>query len=196
MNSSSLNPSDSAQPSSAPASIEFYKEQAYSSQVSVGYLMRRIVSLLAQELDHAMEPHGLTNAQWFPLLKLSSGQAHTAAELARSCELDASAITRLLDRLEDKDLCQRVRSSEDRRVVNLALTEEGQKSAALIPGVLCQVQNRLLAGFSEAEWHQLTGLLQRLLDNAQREFVPLAPGASSSFSTSMLGDDLDFKGKK
>jgi DNA-binding MarR family transcriptional regulator len=174
----------------------FYKEQNYSAQVSVGYLMRRIVSLLAQELDHAMEPHGLTNAQWFPLLKLSQGQAHTAAELARCCELDASAITRLLDRLEDKALCQRVRSSEDRRVVNLALTEEGQKAAAVIPGVLCQVQNRLLSGFSEGEWQLLTGLLQRLLDNAQREFVLPVPGVASTFSTSMLDTDLDFKGKK
>jgi len=151
-------------------SIEFYKAPEYASQVSVGYLIRRIFNLMSHELDHAMEPHGLTNAQWLPLMKLSAGQAHTAAELSRCCELDASAITRLLDRLEDKALCQRVRSSEDRRVVNLALTPEGHQAAEVIPEVLCQVQNRLLSGFSEAEWAQLKSLLQRLVDNAQREF--------------------------
>ena len=168
-----------------PEVIEFYQPQTYSSQVSLGYLMRRIVTLLSQELDHAMEPHGLTNAQWLPLMKLSAGQAHTAAELARCCELDASAITRLLDRLEDKALCQRIRSSEDRLVVNLALTEEGARAASVIPGVLCEAQNRLLSGFSHAEWEQLKSLLQRLLDNAQREF-----------SASMLDLDLESKEKK
>jgi DNA-binding MarR family transcriptional regulator len=154
-------------------SIEFYKASEYASQVSVGYLIRRIFNLMSHELDQAMEPHGLTNAQWLPLMKLSAGQAHTAAELSRCCELDASAITRLLDRLEDKALCQRVRSSEDRRVVNLALTSEGHQAAEVIPEVLCQVQNRLLSGFSEAEWAQLKSLLQRLVDNAQREFSAL-----------------------
>lgn len=163
----------STQPKAAltpPETPAFYQADQYGAQLSVGYLMRRIVTLLAQELDHAMAPHGLTNAQWLPLMRLDSGHAHTAAELARCCELDASAITRLLDRLEEKALCQRVRSSADRRVVNLALTDEGHKAAAVIPGVLCDAQNRLLSGFSQAEWTQLQQLLQRMLDNAQREF--------------------------
>ena len=38
-------------------------------------------------------------------------------------------MTRLLDRLESKGLCKRLRSTDDRRVVNVALTDEGQKAA-------------------------------------------------------------------
>ena len=82
-------------------------------------------------------------------------------------------MTRLLDRLEAKQLCRRVRSSEDRRVVNLELTEAGSAAAQGIPATLCGVQNALLAGFSEEEWHTLKSYLRRMLDNAQTLNSPL-----------------------
>ena len=70
-----------------------------------------------------------------------------------------------LDRLEAKGLVARVRSSEDRRVVNLELTREGRLAAKEIPAVLCKVQNAFLEGLSVAEWQQLKDLLRRILAN-------------------------------
>lgn len=156
-------------PPPAPAVTEFYRAGSYNAEDSIGYLMRRSISHLAQQVDRAMEPNGLTNAQWVPLLKLHLGQASTVAELARSCEMDAGAMTRLLDRLETKGLCRRQRSSEDRRVVNLALTEEGSEAAQEIPAVLSRVQNALLAGFTHEEWQTLKNYLRRMLENAQNQ---------------------------
>jgi DNA-binding MarR family transcriptional regulator len=89
------------------------------------------------------------------------------AELARECLLDTGAMTRLLDRLEAKGLCRRVRSLADRRVVNIELTDEGRAAAEQVPHILSRVQNEHLAGFSAAEWEQLKGYLRRILDNAQ-----------------------------
>jgi len=145
----------------------FYRARGYGAEESVGYLMRRVVLSIAQGVDQRLEPVGLTNAQWVPLLKLHLGQAATVAELARGCQVDAGSMTRMLDRLETKGLIRRVRSTEDRRVVNLELTEEGRAAARQIPGVLCEVQNAHLAGFSQAEWVALKDGLRRMLDNAQ-----------------------------
>ena len=144
----------------------FYRPENYQPDESVGYLMRRIMNTVALEIDREMGPKGLTNAQWIPLFKLSIGSASTVAELARECQLDAGAMTRLLDRLETKGLLRRVRTSEDRRVVNLELTDEGRAAAQQIPGVLCRVQNAHMQGFSHAEWNTLKSLLRRILDNA------------------------------
>ncbi|MDE2605239.1 MAG: MarR family transcriptional regulator [Burkholderiales bacterium] len=127
--------------------------------------MRRIITLVAAEVDKAFEPQGLTSAQWVPLFKLYHGDARTVAELARESQLDTGAMTRLLDRLEAKGLVTRVRSSEDRRVVNLELTKEGREAAQEIPQVLCKVQNAFLQGLSVEEWQQLKDLLRRILDN-------------------------------
>lgn len=147
--------------------IDFYRAEGYLPDDSVGYLMRRIIALVSQGVERQLEPTGLTNAQWVPLLKLYMGCASTAAELARQCDLDAGSMTRLLDRLEAKELCRRIRSSVDRRVVNLELTDAGRAAAQEIPGILCGVQNALLAGFSVEEWKTLQGYLRRILDTAQ-----------------------------
>lgn len=147
--------------------VEFYRAENYKPDDSIGYLMRRILSLIAHGVERELEPTGLTNAQWVPLLKLHMGRASTVAELARECELDAGSMTRLLDRLEAKQLCRRVRSSHDRRVVNLELTDAGRAAARDIPVTLSRVQNAHLAGFSVEEWQILKGYLQRILDTAQ-----------------------------
>ena len=145
----------------------FYEADTYTADKSVGYLLRRITALLGQSLEHEFEPCGLTNAQWLPLLKLYWGHASTVAELARGCDLDAGSMTRLLDRLESKHLLRRERSADDRRVVNLELTDAGRAVASGIPDVLCRVQNVHLAGFTKAEWETLVGLLTRVLATAQ-----------------------------
>jgi DNA-binding MarR family transcriptional regulator len=152
--------------------VEFYRAEGYKPDESVAYLMRRIISVASQQIERELEPTGLTNAQWVPLLKLYMGYASTVAELARSCELDAGSMTRLLDRLEAKQLCRRVRSSDDRRVVNLELTEAGRTAAKGIPEILCRVQNAHLSGFSDEEWQILKGYLRRILDTAQAMQCP------------------------
>ncbi len=146
--------------------VAFYRAEGYRPEDSVGYLMRRVLSAVAHEVERQLEPSDLTSAQWLPLLKLHMGQGGTVAELARGCQLDAGAMTRLLDRLEAKGLCRRVRSVADRRVVNIELTEEGRVAAIGIPVVLSRVQNACLAGFSAGEFETLKGFLRRMLANA------------------------------
>ena len=152
--------------------VDFYQADGYRPDNSVGYLMRRIISLVSQAIERDMEPTGLTNAQWVPLLKLHMRLASTVAELARECDLDAGSMTRLLDRLEAKQLVRRVRSCDDRRVVNIELTDAGRVAAKSIPEILCRVQNAHLTGFSVEEWQILTGYLQRILDTAQALQAP------------------------
>ena len=152
---------------SAALAIEFYRADAYAPEDSVGYLMRRVLTQAAQEVECQLQASDLTNAQWVPLFKLFMGQASTAAELARECHLDGGAMTRLLDRLEAKGLCRRMRSLADRRVVHIELTAIGRTAAAGIPEILSRVQNAHLAGFSLEEFETLKVFLRRMLGNAQ-----------------------------
>ncbi|MFL6660611.1 MAG: MarR family winged helix-turn-helix transcriptional regulator [Rhizobacter sp.] len=133
----------------------------------MGYLMRRVLLALTQDTDKRLEPHGLTHAQWGPLFMLRKAGSATVAEVAREMQMDPGAMTRLLDRLEAKGLCKRVRSTDDRRVVNLALTPEGEKAADMVPVALAEVMNSHLAGFSKTEWQTLKGFLRRMLANAE-----------------------------
>lgn len=144
----------------------FYAAGQYRADQSVGFLMKRVMSSILVQADARLAALDLTHAQWLPLFKLAVKDCDTVAALSRELELDPGAMTRALDRLEAKGLVQRERSTEDRRVVHLRLTDEGRKIARKVPPVMAEVLNRHLAGFSEAEWQQLLGLLTRMVANA------------------------------
>jgi DNA-binding MarR family transcriptional regulator len=147
---------------------DFYRAATYCAEESVAYLMKRIMLSIVSQADKRLDEHGLTSAQWGPLMRLKTvGGASTVAELARWLNVDAGAMTRLLDRLEKKGLCKRVRSTEDRRVVQVELTLEGQAAIAEVPAVLAEVLNAHLAGFSKTEWMALRNYLQRMLETGE-----------------------------
>ena len=173
----------------------FYREKNYEPDESVGYMMRRIISLVGHGIEAELESTGLTNAQWVPLFRLYKGDASTVAELARICDIDAGSMTRLLDRLEAKGLCRRVRSCDDRRVVHIEMTDAGNVAAQEIPKTLCRIQNAHLQGFSVEEWKTLSGFLRRILVTAQDlhaarvgektldKAVPAAPDSTATATT-------------
>lgn len=146
-----------------------YDSSTYSPDRSLGLLMRRVLSSVLMEADRRLAEHDLTHAQWMPLFKLLKGcpDSVTAAALARDLDVDPAAITRLFDRLEAKGLVRRERSTSDRRVVQLALTEAGREVAEKVPPVLVDVLNAHLAGFRPEEFELLVSLLQRMLANGE-----------------------------
>jgi len=150
-----------------PPCADFYCASSYRSEDSIGYRLKSIVGTMTQIIDADLEGHGLTHAQWQPLFMVHIGRASTVAELARICNSDAGAMTRLLDRLESKELLRRVRSTEDRRVVNVELTDGGRGVVQHVPEVLAHMQNQMLAGFSREEWDSLKNMLDRILANAE-----------------------------
>lgn len=143
----------------------FYAPGQYRPDQSVGFLMKRVMSSILAQADARLAVYDLTHAQWLPLFKLAMKDCDTVAALSRELELDPGAMTRALDRLEAKGLVRRERSTEDRRVVHLVLTDEGRKVARKVPPVMAEVLNKHLKGFSEAEWQQLLGLLGRMVAN-------------------------------
>ena len=153
---------ESADPTT-PAS--FYRPDAWNAEDSLGMLFKRVMQSIALQADRRLAGHGLTHVQWVPLMKLKLGQCATVAALARDLQTDAGAMTRSLDRLEAKGLVARVRSGTDRRVVNLELTQEGDRLASLVLPVLAEVFNEHLTGFSQDEWQTLLSLLRRMARN-------------------------------
>ena len=145
----------------------FYSATQLQPEDSVGYLMRKVMSSIRTQADAQLSIHDLTYAQWLPLFKISRCEQTTVASLARDLETDPAAMTRALDRLEAKGLVLRERSTTDRRVVQLALTPEGQAVADKVPAVLADVLNGHLSDFTHDEWQLLLRLLRRMLANGE-----------------------------
>lgn len=146
----------------------FYTAQSYPIGDSINALIRRIKMSMSRYVDAGMARHGLTDAQWGPMLLLRHDLGRTAARLAELLDVDAGAMTRTIDRLEHKGLVRRERSDEDRREVILVLTQEGERAVATVPQVLAEANNAHLAGFSDEEFATLRALLLRIVDNGMR----------------------------
>lgn len=145
----------------------FYVPGEHRPDQSVGFLMRKVLGSVLAQVDAQLSAYDMTYVQWLPLYKLLMKEGNTVAGLARELHIDPGAMTRSLDRLEAKGLVQRERSTEDRRVVHLVLTNEGRKVARKVPIVLSGVLNGHLRGFSEAEWQLLLEFLNRMLTNGE-----------------------------
>jgi MarR family transcriptional regulator, multiple antibiotic resistance protein MarR len=154
---------------------EIYEAASYEPRKAVGYLMNRvrsaIIAAMDRELaaDEQLSSMEVSYAQFAIVASLGLGVAKSASDLCKFVSYDAGAMTRMIDRLEEKGLLRRSRDTSDRRLVNLELTEKGTEALPRMKEVSRRVVNRFLEGFTKAETRQLEGLLTRMLENAPRE---------------------------
>jgi len=143
-----------------------YDCKTYTPEESIGYLMKRVGNQFAVVIDRALAKYDMTHAQLGIFFKLLHGHANTATDLACELMTDTGAMTRMLDRLEEKGFVLRTRSSEDRRVVEVALTSKGKQMAGEMTQVVVDTLNHFLRGFNEAEVEQFKDFLRRMIANA------------------------------
>jgi DNA-binding MarR family transcriptional regulator len=133
---------------------------------ALGILLRQtrdaMWARMAVELDKL--GHDLTFSQYITLKKLAGGNA-SVTDLARAAELNPGAMTRLLDRLEARNLIVRVPDPTDRRALDIRLTEAGTIIWQDINQCGMRVRELAMEGMDDAERQQLTDLLVRVRDN-------------------------------
>jgi len=131
--------------------------------------IKQVTSSLLRRIDEHMQPLELTGMQWEPVMMLWLKRADTVAGLARVSQMGFPAMTRMLDRLEEKELLRRERSELDRRVVHLHLTPKGKKIASKIWPIVVEGMHVHLDGFRKDELAQFNDFLARMIANGARD---------------------------
>ncbi len=140
----------------------FYADSEFAPDVSIGYLVRRAHQLGGAALEPVFAAEGLTGIQWQALVSIWFGRGATAAELARDLGHDKGAMTRLVDTLEARGWITRQRTTEDRRCIQLALTEDGAAIALRCKRRIVACWNDWLADWPESDVTTLIVLLRKL----------------------------------
>ena len=128
-------------------------------------LINRVRIELIDAMDRELAQFDITAPQLIVLASVANGEAGSASQLCKSISYDPGAMTRMIDRLEQKGLVRRVPRPDDRRAMTLEMTAAGR---ALYPQLLAakeRVQAHFLRGFGKEEIAMLERLLNRLLDN-------------------------------
>jgi len=93
----------------------------------------------------------------------------TMSGLADAICLSLSSATGLIDRLVGKKLIKRDRSSDDRRVVQVELTEEGRALNEEAMAGPVEFARGMLKGLNAEEQDALLGLFRKISDRIQAE---------------------------
>ncbi|KFN50377.1 MarR family winged helix-turn-helix transcriptional regulator [Arenimonas composti] len=132
----------------------------------LGLLVRQVRDAMRERWEHELigAGHDLNFSQFLTIKKLADGVAG-ATELARIAELSGGAMTRLLDRLQERGLVERVPDPDDRRALRIHLTAAGRAIAADIAECGERVRDAALAGLGVDQQRQFVALLEHVRDN-------------------------------
>mgnify|MGYP001290744089 CR=1 FL=1 len=123
---------------------------------------KALEALLSEELESAC---GLP-LSWFDVLgqlRIAPEQRLTMTELAASIWITPSGLTRLVDRMEEEDLVQRVACPGDRRSLHIALTDAGrERFEEAIPIHLDTIERHFAGYISDSEAGAVESALLRI----------------------------------
>ena len=115
----------------------------------LGYALKRAQLKIFEDFLRCVAPLQLTPAQFSVLLLLDRNPGRNQTEIANTLGILRPNFVAMLDGLESRDLCARMRSANDRRSHQLVLTDKGK-------AVLARAK-KLVAAKHEARLNELLG---------------------------------------
>ena len=138
------------------------KRHRFDSLAQEAYLnLWRTYDRLKLLEDELFQPFGLSAQQYntLRLLEFAAPLPVTVQQLAEKLISRAPDMTRLLDRLEARGWINRARPANNRRVVEVSLTEAGRKLLIELTGKVNDCHERQLGHLSAKEQRELIQLL-------------------------------------
>jgi DNA-binding MarR family transcriptional regulator len=123
----------------------------------------RTEAVSREHLDKVLTPRGLSMTQ-YNVLRILRGAGTNGLcrnEIGQRLISRMPDVSRLLDRMETAGLVSRVRSTEDRRLVNTTLTERGRRLVDDLDAEVATAQDVQLGHMSEAQLQSLIALLEQ-----------------------------------
>jgi DNA-binding MarR family transcriptional regulator len=139
-----------------------YLERIQSSfQVTLQKMQPKIVE--------SMNEHGVTPTQFYVLIYLCKQRSCKISELAEYMGVKPSAVTFMIDRLEQNNFVVREHDKKDRRVVNISLSNEGEEKLKTVINARKAIAEQFLSYLSEEELAQFASIAEKLAEATTKE---------------------------
>ncbi len=137
--------------------------------------LRRIIRATDLQSKRVLKVSGLTIPQVMILRAIETLGDVTVRCIAEDVSLSQATVTTILNRLEDRELIERVRSQSDKRVVNARLTRKGRATLKTSPALLHEKFIDRFSALEEWEKTQILSSLQRIATMMDAESMDAAP---------------------
>ena len=153
--------------------------------------LRKVIRAIGLHSKQLNKTSGLTTPQLLIMLEIDKTSGVNSSQVAKNVNLSAATVTNILDRLENKGLVSRVRSTQDKRKVSLYLTEDGKALLLNAPQALQEHFIENFANLAQWEQSQLLSSMERLagmMDANEIDAAPLLELDAMSASSSSKAD--------
>ena len=141
------------------------RRRSEEPSVDLGKYVTNLIKVVTKGTEDELADHGIIPIE-FSVLRLCLERTElTATDLAEELPIDASRVSRLVNRLVEKDLLVRRRLTEDRRVVMLRLSERGAELTQYILGQLWAYYASLTENIAEDDLQRFASTASAILDN-------------------------------
>jgi DNA-binding MarR family transcriptional regulator len=119
---------------------------------------------VARRVERAVQTGGVSLEHWRVLSLLSDGAGHPMTEIARYAMVPAPTLTKIIDRLVEKNLVYRRVDDADRRRVLVFVAARGRDLQRRLAAKVAAEEAAFAELLGEADVEQLNALLTRLAD--------------------------------
>jgi len=148
---------------SAEGAVESAALQFGESSELLGYSLKRAQLKVFEDFLRCVAPLQLTPAQFSVLLLLERNHGRNQTEIANTLGILRPNFVSMLDGLESRDLCARMRSANDRRSHILVLTDKGRAVLARAKKLVAtKHEARLIELLGPANHAALLGMLSKI----------------------------------
>lgn len=140
--------------------------RSFDSHETFGLVLHQVRLRLIRHLECDLAAGGfdINFSQYRVLRMLAQHGALSPTEISRCCGHDAGALTRMLERLQQKGYLLRTQRADDKRAVSVSLTEAGRAVWREIQACGLALSTDTLADLSADEQRQLFDFLTRIRD--------------------------------
>jgi len=110
--------------------------------------IRRVFQILNEQSQRIKQETGLTGPQLWAIGVIHEHGPINISDIARRMYLHPTTVLGIIDRLEARGLVSRNRSKDDRRVIWLELTQDGQDFVQSVPEVIQGLLGARLEGIA------------------------------------------------
>jgi len=129
----------------------------------LAYIIASVNRQLEDELSEALRPAGIPVEQARVLGILADGGGHSMSFLAEQVLVEASTLTKMIDRMLAQGLVYRSADPTDRRRILIFATREGKALSRRIGSVASAQQRRILRRLKPADAARLASLLRHVV---------------------------------
>ena len=134
--------------------------------------LRRTIKAINEYSKNAEKETELTGPQLWAIKIVAKSAPIKVTEIAREMYLHPATVVGILDRLVLKGLVQRTKSNEDRRVVEINLTEQGQALVDRAPEVAQGLLIKGLEALPTEKLAQMSESMREMVKILRAEEIP------------------------